>query len=122
MENIGKKLQIVRELHNFTQEYVASKLGITQAAYAKVEQKQSIPKDLLDKIAKEIYGVDSEKILNLPTDPKIIIQNIFDNNGVIINISGNISFNKANPKEIEEIKRDFEELKIKLEKIISRII
>lgn len=121
MENIGKKLQIVRELHNFTQDYVASKLGISQAAYAKMEQKSSITKDILNKIAQDVYGIDVEKILNLPTDPRVIIQNIYDNNGVIINVSGNITFNKINPNEIEDIKKEFNEVKEKLASILKKI-
>ncbi len=98
------------------------KVDIQQATYAKLEAKAQIDKKILDKIAKEVYGIESEKIINLPTDPKIIIQNIYDNNGVVINISGNITFNKMEQKEIESIKKEFEELKEKMEKLLAKII
>lgn len=35
--SIGEKIKQIRELKSFTQEYVASKLGITQAGYSKIE-------------------------------------------------------------------------------------
>lgn len=38
---IGQKIKKVRELRNFTQDYVASKLGITQEAYSKIESNKT---------------------------------------------------------------------------------
>lgn len=122
MEHIGRKIKIVRELHNFTQEYVAKKLNMQQANYAKLEAKAQVDKKILDKIANEVYGIESEKIINLPTDPKIIIQNIYDNNGVIINISGNIAFNKIKQDEIEVLKKELDGLKDKIEQFLTKII
>lgn len=35
---IGNKIKNIRELKNFTQEYMAEKLDISQAAYSKLEK------------------------------------------------------------------------------------
>ena len=35
---IGYKIKNIRELKNFTQEYMAEKLDISQAAYSKMEK------------------------------------------------------------------------------------
>ena len=37
MLSIEEKIKNLRELKNFTQEYMAEKLGVTQAAYSKIE-------------------------------------------------------------------------------------
>lgn len=41
MENIGMKIRKLRELRNYTQEYMALNLNITQTAYCKVEKEES---------------------------------------------------------------------------------
>ena len=38
IEKFPKRLKILRELHDYTQEYIAFSLGITQSAYSKVEK------------------------------------------------------------------------------------
>ena len=38
MEGIGTKIKNIRELRNYTQDYMAEKLGITQAGYSKIER------------------------------------------------------------------------------------
>lgn len=35
---IGKNIKSIRELKNYTQEYVANQLGMTQAGYSKIEK------------------------------------------------------------------------------------
>ncbi len=41
MENIGQKIRKLRELRNYTQEYMAINLNITQTAYCKIEKEES---------------------------------------------------------------------------------
>jgi len=36
--NVGKKIRKIREIKGFTQEYLASQLGISQRAYSKLER------------------------------------------------------------------------------------
>ena len=61
---IGDKIKKVRELRNYTQEYLAQKLEMTQAGYGKIERNESelsYPKLL--KIAK-VLNVSIEDIIN----------------------------------------------------------
>jgi transcriptional regulator with XRE-family HTH domain len=41
MSNIGSNIRKVRELKNFTQEYVAKKLGVSRSFYIKVENNET---------------------------------------------------------------------------------
>lgn len=69
---IGYKIKNIRELKNFTQEYMAEKLDISQAAYSKMEKGDTkISQDKLNKIAEilevnpdDITDFDNKKILN----------------------------------------------------------
>lgn len=63
MKTIEEKIRNVRELKNLTQEYMAEKLGITQAGYSKIESgatKLSYAK--LSEISK-ILGVEVEELM-----------------------------------------------------------
>lgn len=63
MLSIEEKIKNLRELKNFTQEYMAEKLGITQAAYSKMENgtnKISYAK-IVD--ISNIFGVKPEELL-----------------------------------------------------------
>jgi transcriptional regulator with XRE-family HTH domain len=60
----GSKIRIIRELRGFSQENIASKLGITQTAYSRIENNQTkLNTGMLEKIAKEL-GVSSIDILS----------------------------------------------------------
>lgn len=63
MQGIEEKIRNIRELKNLTQEYMADKLGITQAGYSKIESgttKLSYSK--IENISK-ILGVEIEELL-----------------------------------------------------------
>jgi transcriptional regulator with XRE-family HTH domain len=54
----GQKLRVLREFRNYSQEYIAEKLGITQNAYSRIENNQTkITAERLEKLA---------TILNIP--------------------------------------------------------
>lgn len=69
---IGNKIKNIRELKNLTQEYVAEKLDISQAAYSKLESGETkVSKEKLVQIAEalevtpeDIKSFDSEKYFN----------------------------------------------------------
>lgn len=74
----GQKLRVYREFRNYSQEYIAEKLGITQNAYSRIETNQTrLTADRLRQLA-EILGIpltcllsDIEPTLsfsNQPTD------------------------------------------------------
>ena len=60
----GHKIKVIRELRNYSQEYMADKLGIAQNTYSKIETGQTkLNADTLKKIA-EVLGVSPVDILN----------------------------------------------------------
>ncbi|WP_353099650.1 helix-turn-helix transcriptional regulator [Myroides odoratus] len=72
MQGVEEKIRNIRELKNLTQEYVADKLGMTQAGYSKIESGatklsyskiESISK-ILDVEVEELLAFDSQKYFN----------------------------------------------------------
>jgi transcriptional regulator with XRE-family HTH domain len=60
MENIGKKIKSIRELRNFSQEFVGNKIGISQSNYARVESNEvAITPERLQKIAEALNTTES---------------------------------------------------------------
>jgi transcriptional regulator with XRE-family HTH domain len=50
--NIGNNIRQIRELKNFSQEYMANEFDLSQASYSKIENSQVTPKiDSLEQIA-----------------------------------------------------------------------
>src|ERR1700760_503447 len=48
----GQKLRLLREYRNYSQEYIAEKLGITQNAYSRIENNQTrLTTERLEKLA-----------------------------------------------------------------------
>ena len=65
---LGYKIRKVRELKNISQYYVASQLGISQAAYSGIESgKTKINNEKLLKISNTL-NVDSDAIINFDTE------------------------------------------------------
>jgi transcriptional regulator with XRE-family HTH domain len=61
---IGNKIKKVRELRNFTQEYMAQKLSITQESYSRIEaDKANLTIQRLDKIS-EVLGVSVFELMS----------------------------------------------------------
>lgn len=62
--SIGEKIKCIRELKNYTQEYLANNLGITQAGYSKIEKGiTSLSFEKLEKLA-TILEIDIEYIIH----------------------------------------------------------
>jgi transcriptional regulator with XRE-family HTH domain len=62
--NIGNNIKNIRELKNFSQEYVATEIGLSQPQYARIESGNAIPKiDRLQRIA-EVLEVDLSTLLS----------------------------------------------------------
>lgn len=63
MPDIGEKIKKIRELKNYTQEYMATKLEMSQAGYGKIERNESeISYQKLHKIAK-IFKLKVEDLI-----------------------------------------------------------
>lgn len=58
-----ENIQTLRLINRYTQEYLASKLGVTQSYYSRIEHKElDLPISMLLKI-KELYSVPIETLL-----------------------------------------------------------
>ena len=78
MKGIGIKIRKIRELKNYTQEYMAQQLGIAQNSYSRYENPETdVKSELLKQIA-EILEVTPEQIQGF--DEKIILNNYAENN------------------------------------------
>ncbi|WP_228438563.1 helix-turn-helix domain-containing protein [Chryseobacterium pennae] len=108
---IGNKIKNIRELKNFTQEYMAEKLDISQAAYSKLEKGDiKVSSEKLCQIAKildvnpeDITSFDSQKYFNSFNNVK------GSNNGSII----------IGADETELIKKLYEDKISLLEKLLN---
>ena len=73
----GGKIRMIREVRNFSQEYMADKLGIKQNTYSKIENNQiKLTAEMLQKIA-DVFQVSPMDIMN--QQPAII--NLQSNQG-----------------------------------------
>lgn len=108
--SIGQKVERIRMFRGIKQEYLASKLGISQPQVSKIEQQEEIEEDLLKQIA-DILGVTPEAIKNFD-DEKITynINNYYDIHDIEIkdNASSNFVAQQFNP--IEKITELYERL------------
>lgn len=107
---MGQKVYRIRMFRGIKQEYLASKLGISQQQVSKLEQQTEIEEDLLNQIA-EILGVSPEAIKNFE-DEKVTynINNFYDVHDIEIkdNASSNFVAQQFNP--IEKINELYERL------------
>ncbi|MCK4661424.1 MAG: helix-turn-helix transcriptional regulator [Bacteroidales bacterium] len=81
---ISTKIKKVRELKGYSQEYMADQMGITQAAYSKIENNEkNINFEKLTTIAK-VLDIEPLKLLNF--DEQQVFNNCkngnFGNNGI----------------------------------------
>lgn len=103
IQNPEIKLKNLRELKNFTQEYMAQQLGLTTRAYSKIETGETqLTINRLNEISK-ILGVDPIEALGFDH------QNIFNNYG---SQEGNIGVNHINlpDKLIEQYEKRIQQL------------
>ena len=100
MIEIGDKIQKIRELKNFTQEFMAQSLGVSTTAYGKIERNETeMSLTKLERIAK-ILEMDFRKILDF--DEKMIF-NIENGNNAAI---GSINAVYHNEKFVEHLQQE----------------
>jgi transcriptional regulator with XRE-family HTH domain len=64
MKSVGQKIRKIREIKGYTQEYVASKLNMSQNNYSKIELEQNkLNIERLNEIA-QVLEVEPNEILN----------------------------------------------------------
>jgi len=103
------KIRKIRELKGYSQQYIAEKLGITQAAYSKIESNEnSINFDKLKTIA-NVLEIDPFDLLNF-NDQQIF--NNCNNNGIWGNNGSYYAYSKKEQELYEsKIKHLKEEVK-----------
>ena len=106
--NISAKIKKIRELKGYSQEYVASELGISQAAYSKIEKNDKNLSIERIKTISLVLEIDPLELINFN------VQNIFNN-------CKNDNFgNKGNYYAFSENERDLYEKTIeRLEKEVA---
>ncbi|MCP2028256.1 transcriptional regulator with XRE-family HTH domain [Flavobacterium sp. HSC-32F16] len=111
--SIKNKIKSIRELKNYTQEYMADQLGVTQAGYSKIEKGKTILSYIkLVEIAK-ILEVSVEDIISFDSQRYFNSFNTVKGN----NNNGSILINSNNDEALKELYED----KIKLlEKLLNK--
>ena len=111
--SIKNKIKSIRELKNYTQEYMADQLGVTQAGYSKIEKGRTMLSYVkLVEIAR-ILEVSVEDIISFDS------QKYFNNYNTVKgnNNNGSILINSSNDEALKELYED----KIKLlEKLLNK--
>jgi transcriptional regulator with XRE-family HTH domain len=108
LQNIGFKLKTLREFNNYSQEYIAERLSISQAAYSKIESGSTqLGIEYLTKLS-ELYKLSPNDILGW--NDKTIINN--NCNGVAA-ASQHVVINIYNEERIKSIESRIDKLENK---------
>ncbi len=87
-EQLAKKLKLLREVHNYTQDYVASVLNISPNTYSLMEKGQATFSIQRIEVLADLYKMNIADFLRL--NDQTIIHNITNSNGIC---SENVSIN-----------------------------
>ena len=121
MNNIGVNIKRIRDQKGYSQEFMASQLNVSQAAYARMEnQEVKLSVDRLQKIA-DILETDVSAFLD---SSKLNIQNQTNNegaygNGYIENL--HVENKETTKKLIQTLENENEHLKTEIEFLRSMI-
>ncbi|MCF2221004.1 helix-turn-helix transcriptional regulator [Chryseobacterium sp. PS-8] len=115
---IGNKIKNIRELKNLTQEYVAEKLDISQAAYSKLESGET-------KVSKEKLAQIAEALEVTPEDIKSFDSKKYFNNVGNVEGDNSNSYNESivigmGTEEIELIKKLYEDKFALMEELMKQ--
>lgn len=115
---IGTKVKKLRELKNFTQEFMANALEMTPSGYGKIERNETeVSYQKLERIA-DILGIKVEDIINFNES---FIFNVMHNqtgNGYVVN---NISTSDNEKKLYEQIIAQQKDEVSYLRKVIEKL-
>lgn len=88
-EKLGNKLRVLREVNNFTQEYVADAIEVSASTYSLMEKGQAtLSIDRIEKLA-SLYKMEMSDLLRI--SDQTIINQITHSNGICsenVNING----------------------------------
>ncbi len=115
---LGQKIKKLRELKNFTQEYMAEELGLTQSGYSKLESGEvDVPFNRLEQIAK-ILGIRPEDIITFNEHMVFNVMHNTTGNGLVIHNQVSQTEKSLYEGQIETLKKEVEHLKSVLEKLL----
>ena len=117
---VGQKIKKLRELKNFTQEYMAQQLDMTQSSYSKIENGETdVTYSKLEKIAQALQ-LRPEDII---TFNEHMVFNVMHNNnsqnGLIVNQMTD-EIKKSHQEQIKSLKDEITHLKSVLEKVLGK--
>lgn len=120
-KKIGNKLRVLREVHNYTQEYVANILDVAPNTYSLMEKGQAqFTIERMEKLA-SLYKMDLSDLLNL--NNQIIIHSIHNSNGICSeNFSINNTIHEDERKMYKEVIQQLREQNNKLEEQNERLL
>ena len=99
--NIGNNIKVIRELRDYTQDYMADKLDMSQGNYSRIEKGAVVPNiDRLQSIA-DILEVDLSALLSTT--------NFYFNFNEVANQSGYITNQNNTNIDIEMIRKIIQE-------------
>lgn len=112
---VGSKLRHAREFKNYSQEYMAERLGVTQSTYSRWEKGEVLPKlDVLEKAA-EVLELPVQSLFN--GEPFILTQhNNSNGSGYIVNQSNHVPL-----EVVEKLMEQHREQLRQLEALCNRL-
>lgn len=126
--HIGLKIKKLRLFKDFTQEYMAEKLGISQQHYSKIERNElQLDYDKIEEIAK-ILGKKAEEIVNmdenyfLHQENNNFSENQYSSNGIQI-YQNQMLFQEMKASyeaRIEQYEKEIAYLKATLDKVLQK--
>ncbi|MBX2931681.1 MAG: helix-turn-helix transcriptional regulator [Chitinophagaceae bacterium] len=115
---VGNKIKIVREIRNYSQEYMASQLGISQNAYSRIELNKT---KLTTEVAEKIASILEISLMDLLSKDNPIVS--FSNNTIDKGYIHNHYETQIEiyEKKIEFLKEELKEAKLREEKLLKMI-
>lgn len=119
---IEKKIRKVRELRNFSQEYMAIQLGISQVAYSKIET--GLTRLDLKRLKKIAETLDIDPFTLMSFDDKYVFNNHSPNNqnyggNVVNHYSANEQDKMMIMQRVEKVEHEIAKLNEKIDKLIG---
>jgi transcriptional regulator with XRE-family HTH domain len=118
---LGSKIKTIREMKNFTQDYVAERLEMSQSNYSRIERNEiNIPIKTLQKIA-DIFDITLTELIEF--DSKYFL-NKFDNQSINCDVkiqSNQGLIQKAYEDHIQSLNKEIEHLRGIVSELMKKI-
>ncbi len=112
----SNRIKIMREAQGFSQEYVASKLNLSQQAYSNLEKN---PDNVSVKRIKELSEILSVPITSIIGEEDTYIQQNFQQQGgqasTVMNVQSNDNIKEVYERYIKDLKDDIQNLRSQIE-------